>query len=161
MRQSYGAAVRAGLTFIDVIITVMIMGILATVAAPKFLDSLTRYKVEAAARQVAADLKHARHHAKTIGATQSVVFTPAADTYDLPGMNDINRAGQPFSVDLAKTGYAAQLVSVSFGPLGTDTTVVFDMYGRPDYGGSVVVQTGSEQRTIDVDGATGNVTIQP
>jgi Tfp pilus assembly protein FimT len=150
---------RRGITLTDVAITTLVIGILAAVAAPKFADSLSVYRVESAARHVAADLRYARQHAVTAGTTQSVVFTPASDTYDLPGMTDINHSGQPFTVDLTTTSYPASLVSASFGAGGS--TVVFDTYGRPDNGGTVVVQVGSEQRAVTIDGVSGRVSVGP
>ena len=150
---------RSGFTLPELVITVLIIGILAAVATPRYADSVTAFKAESAAKHVAADLRYARQHAKTAGITQSVVFTPDSDTYDLPGMNDINHSSQPFTVDLTKTGYPASLASASFGAGGN--TVQFDSYGRATNGGTVVVQVGSEQRTIAVDGVSGRVRVQP
>jgi Tfp pilus assembly protein FimT len=144
---------------LDLTITMLIIGILAAVAGPKFANSMTTFKVESAAKHVAADLRYARQHAKTAGTTQAVVFTPDADTYDLPGMNDINHSTKPFTVDLMKTSYPASLVSASFGAGGN--TVVFNTYGRPENGGTVVVEVSGEQRTITVDGISGRVRIGP
>ena len=152
-------SLRSGFTLPDLVITVLIIGILAAVAAPKYADSLTTFKVESAAKHVAADIRYARQHAKTAGITQSVVFTTMSDTYDLPGMNDINHSTKPFTVDLMKTSYPASLVSASFGVGGN--TVVFNTYGRPDNGGTVVVEVSGEQRTITVDGISGLVRVGP
>ena len=146
---------------LDLVITVLIIGILAAVAAPKYADSMRHFQLEAAAQAVAADLRHARQHAKTKGSNQSVVFTQASNSYDLPGMRDINHSSEPYTVDLSKTGYPATLISVSFGASGTGNSILFDLYGRPDFGGSVVVEAAGQQRTILVAGETGRVSIQP
>ena len=110
---------RRGFTLIALTITVLITGIVAAVAAPKFANSIIRYKIDAAAMRIAGD----------------------------------------YVVDLSDTGYAATLVSVSFGSGGTDNSITYDMYGRPDYGGFVVIQFGSEQRTITVNATTGKTTV--
>ena len=150
---------RRGFTLIDVTVTVMITGIVAAVAAPKLANSIVRYKIDAAAMRIAGDLDRARRHAMTSGSNQAAIFTVASDTYNFPGMKDMNHSSLDYAVDLSETGYAATLVSVSFGSGGTDNTIIYDMYGRPDFGGFVVIQFGSEQRTITVNATTGKITV--
>ena len=152
---------RAGLTLVDVTLTVIIIGLLAAVGAPRFAHTLDRLHVEAGAQRIAADLRRAQQHAKTRGGPQSVVFSLASHTYELLGMYGGNRPGQPYVVDLTLTPYHSSLSAVNLGASGTDTTIVFDMYGRPDYPGSVVVASGGEQRTVQIDRVTGMVSIDP
>jgi hypothetical protein len=40
-----------------------------------------------------------------------------------------------------------------------NTTLTFDGHGRPSMGGSFVLQAGDHQRTVTLDGATGEVDI--
>ena len=107
---------------------------------------------------VSADLKYAQQRAKSTSSSQSVVFTPSTDSYTLPEATDMDHPGAPYIVDLTETSYSASLVSASFGASGGN--VVFDMYGRPDNSGTVVLSVGAQQRTINVD-ASGNVSVLP
>ena len=150
---------RAAFTLIELVIVVMIIGIASAIAVPRFAGAMRDVQLEAAGKRVAADLRYARQYAKTKGTTQSVVFTPASDSYTLPGVNDIDHPSQAFAVDLTLGEYPATIVSASFGSGGT--TIVFDMYGRPDNGGTVTVGLGSDQQVITVDGTTGKVTETP
>ena len=150
---------RSGFTLIELVIVLLILGISAAVVAPRYASAVVRFRVEAAAKVVAAHLRYARQHAKTKGKTQSVVFVPDTDSYELPGLSDVQRPGEAFSVKLTQTSYPASVASASFGAGGS--TVVFDQHGRPDNGGTVVLQVGSEQRTIAVDAISGAVNIQP
>lgn len=152
---------RGGLTLVDVTLTIVIIGLLAAVGAPRFAHTLAGFNVEAGAQRIAADLKRARQHAKAKGAPQSVVFTIANHTYELPGMHGSDRPGQPYLVDLTQSPYTISLAAVNLGATGTDTTVIFDMYGRPDYAGSVVVTSGDKQRTLRIHGVSGMVSIDP
>ncbi len=152
---------RAALTLVEIVIVVLIIGVLSAIAVPKYAVTMRYVQLEAAAERVAADLRYARQYAKTKGTTQSVVFTPATDTYTLPGMNDVDHPSQAFAVDLTSGEYPASIASASLGSGGAETTVVFDLYGRPDFGGTVVVQLGSEQRTVTIDGTSGRVSVQP
>ncbi len=150
---------RRGFTLIDLTVTVMITGIVAAVAAPKLANSIVRYQIDAAAMRIAGDLELARRHAKTSGSNQSAIFTVASNTYNFPGMQDMNHSSLDSAANLSETGYAATLVSVSFGSGGTDNSITYDMYGRPDFGGFVVIQVGTEQRTITVNATTGKITV--
>jgi Tfp pilus assembly protein FimT len=71
---------RQGFTLADLMITVLILGILSAVTAPKMMNTMGRLQVEAAAKHVAADLRYARQLAKVHGTNQSVTFTPASNS---------------------------------------------------------------------------------
>jgi len=148
---------RTGLGLLEVIITVIIIGIMAAVTGPRISASIVRYQVEAAARRVAADLNHARQNAMTFGTDRTVTFNVASHSYDLAGIADMDHSSQEYSVSLADTGYASTLVSVDFG---SGTSVTFSRYGRPDNGGTVVVTVGGEQRSVVVNPATGKAIVQ-
>jgi PAS domain S-box-containing protein/prepilin-type N-terminal cleavage/methylation domain-containing protein len=49
---------RNGFSLIELVIVTMIIGILGAVAAPRFADALSAYRVETAARQLRADLEN-------------------------------------------------------------------------------------------------------
>ena len=126
--QPRSPARRTGITLADVVIATLILGILAASAGPRYLSALQRFRLEAAARRIAADLELARRHARQTGEPQAVKFDAAADTYSLVDYPDPARPKQNYSVDLATTSYPAQLMDVSVD--GADT-VIFDRYGRP------------------------------
>lgn len=147
------------------VIVVLILGIIAAVAVPRYVDSLAHFRVEAAAKRINADLWLARRTAKTSRAERTVDFDVPGNQYELVGMYDIDHPNQTYDVDLAKTGYPASLVSADFD--GNDS-LTFDMYGRPFTGsplaplvtGSIVVESAGQQRTIVVDPTTGVISVQ-
>lgn len=138
----------------------LIIAIVAGIATPKFADAHSRSQLRAAAARLAADIRYARQQAKLSGSTQRVQFFPATNAYELPDAKNINGPGQNSQVFLSEL-FSASLVSASFGPTGTDTTVVFDMYGKPDYGGSVVLSVAGMQRSVQVEALAGKVSIGP
>ena len=163
---------RTAFTLMELVIVVLIMGIMAAVAAPSFSDSLCRFRVEAAARRIAADLNLARQTATTTETDQWVLFYPASNYYKLYNDPDPDHPSQEYVVKLSKTQYPVSLTSVEFENQSGYTTnwrVVFDMYGRAKAGlfwleplvsGAVIVSSGSEQRTVVINPITGEASVQ-
>ena len=73
--------------------------------------------------------------------------------YDLRA---IAEAGASGVVDLSVDPYVATILSADFGD---DSVIVFDGFGLPDSGGSVVVQVANHKKTIAVDAQTGKPTV--
>jgi prepilin-type N-terminal cleavage/methylation domain-containing protein len=142
-------------SLIELIIVMAIIGILAAVAIPQFASAAVRQRADAAARRVVADLTLARRHAEQSGAGQTVVFDPAAESYRLLGYGDLDRPGSEYAVDLSEEPYLTGIVSADFGG---NLHVIFDGYGLPDNGGTVVLRIGSEVRTVTLDAETGEAT---
>lgn len=154
-------APRSALTMVELVVVLLIVGIMAAAIAPKMVDTATSSRVQAVALTIAADIEMAAQRAKELGKTQTVNFTTASDTYELLNMQDIDHPGEAYSVDLTDSQYNASLSSSSFGSDGTASSITFNRFGRPDYGGSVEVTVSSKQRTVLVDGVSGKVTVQP
>jgi type IV fimbrial biogenesis protein FimT len=51
---------RKGFTLLELIIVVALIGIVATLAAPSFNDSLARMRLKGAVRELASDIRLAR-----------------------------------------------------------------------------------------------------
>ncbi len=97
-----------------------------------------------------------RTYARKSSQAQTVTFNTASDAYAVAPMPDLDRPDAAYSVNLAVQPYLVDLNLVNFN--GT-ASVQFDIYGRPNNSGSVIVKSGSRQYTVQVD-AAGNVSIQ-
>ena len=139
-------------TLIELVVVLFIVGLLAAVAVPRFAGSAVRQRVDAAARRVAADLNLARRHAYQASTSQTVGFDVLADSYKLAGMPDPDRPAVDYEVDLNDEPYQAELLSANFSG---NAKVIFDAYGMPDFGGTIVVAVGDRKRTVNVDPDTG------
>ncbi len=154
-----------GVTLVELTMVVLIIGILAMVAAPRHIGSLAHFRVEAAARRIAADLEWARQTARTTGVNQTVTFDREANTYTMATTPDPDHPMANLSVDLSRSAYSASLTGADFDGANQLT---YDLNGRPLAGpalaplvnGQIIISSGSRQRTVVVDGATGHARIE-
>jgi prepilin-type N-terminal cleavage/methylation domain-containing protein len=147
----------SGFSLIELVLVLAIAGVLFAIAAPRYGQSVDRYRAEIAARRIAADLLLAKTRARTASHSQSISFNSATGTYTLPGESDADHPSETYSVNLTKAPYRASLAAVSFG--GT-AVLTFNGYGVPNFAGSITVRAGSSQRTVAVAATSGEITVQ-
>lgn len=148
---------RNGFSLIDLTITVMIMGIVAATASPRFAALLTSYTAEATARRIAADLNYAASAASQTSQSVTVTFDVPGNSYSVTGVDSPDHPGSAWTVPLASSGSNVALASADFA---TSQAVTFNAYGRPNNPGSITVSSGSDSATVLVDSATGRATVQ-
>lgn len=146
-----------GFSLVEVIVVITIVATLAVIAVPRFSNSLALQHVEAAARRIIVDVALAQRQAGSSNGNQTVRFDLAAGEYTLIGMPHPDRPSLEYTVSLKKEPYGVTVVSADFGG---DQRIIFDVFGIPDSGGSVVIRVGSQQRTIVVDAETGKASVQ-
>ncbi len=136
-------------------IVVLVMGILAAAAVPRFVDSLQFHRVESAARHLKADLEHLRQTARLTSRVQTMSFLGL--TYSVAGadVRNLDHPGETYSADLAAPPYNIDIATVNFN---NGTSVSFDAYGMPSAAGSVLLQAGTHQCTVELN-AMGKVRI--
>jgi prepilin-type N-terminal cleavage/methylation domain-containing protein len=150
------SCLRQGFSLLELVMVTAMVAIMAAMAIPRYGRAAGRYQADLAARRVAADLRQAQLHARTTSASSTVAFTVATSTYQLVNAPSLDGATGTYTVDLTASPYRAKIISASFDGGGQ---VIFNGWGLPDKAGSVVVAVGSEQRTITLNGQTGQVTI--
>jgi type II secretion system protein H len=146
-----------GFSLLEVVLVSVIIAIVAAMAVPRYGRAAGRYQVDLAARRVKADLQQAQVYARTTSASCTVLFSVAANKYQLANVSALDGTTGNYTVTLAAEPYKARLVSANFN---SAAQVVFNGWGLPDNGGTVVVAVGTQQRTIAVDAQTGQVSIQ-
>jgi len=137
---------------------VLVMGILAMIAVPKFTSFNLQQRAEAAVRRITADLSMAQRQARFTGSDRRIVFSVVGNGYTLIGIPDLDHPNQPYVVSLGEEPYGATIVSVNFGG---DPELVFDGYGNPDTSGAVVISVGDYKKSVSVEAGTSNVRFIP
>lgn len=151
-----GRVTIGGFSLLEIVLVSAIIAIVAAMAMPRYGRAAARYQVDLVARRVKTDLQQAQLYAKTTCAPCTVTFSVAANSYQLVNVSTLDRTPGSYTVALAAEPYKARLVSVSL----TGAQVVFNGWGLPDNGGAIVVAVGTQQRTVTLDGQTGQISIQ-
>ena len=146
-----------GFSLFELALVLAIITTLAALTVPRYGASLVRYRVDLAARRIAADLTLAQTTARTSSTSRSVLFSVGSNTYQILDMADFNNPSVTYIIKLSDPPYNATLVYVDFGG---DSDICFDGWGVPDSQGYVVIRVGNEQRTVNLDSETGKVTVQ-
>jgi type II secretory pathway pseudopilin PulG len=144
----------AGFTLIELVVVAAVVMLLAALAIPRYANSVLRWRVESAARRIAADIALAQRHARTTSAAQRIEFNVAASSYTLSGMTHPDHPAQSYEVRLAAEPYRASLLSADFAG---DATLIFNGHGLPDSGGEVLISAGALRYRVWVDAETGRV----
>lgn len=148
---------KRGFSLLELVLVSAIVAIFAAIAVPRYGSASGRYRLDLAARRVAADLRLAQSYAKTSSSSCTVVFDAATERYQITNLPAPDGASGSYQVTLLAEPYRAELLSVSFNG---GAQVIFNGWGLPDNGGTVIVAAGSRQKTIAIDGETGLVGVQ-
>ncbi|MDB5340276.1 MAG: putative fimbrial protein [Planctomycetaceae bacterium] len=148
---------RRGFTLAELLIVVLIVGIVAGIAIPRFSAGLGQRQATALARQMVNDIETVRQVARASSAPKSLVITSASKTYTLNGVEHPDRNNIAYVVSLADVASTARFGTINFGG---DPVLIFNGFGYPDSGGSVQIIVGTVTKTVTVDAQTGSSTIQ-
>jgi prepilin-type N-terminal cleavage/methylation domain-containing protein len=153
--MTFGRRIRA-FTLIELVLVAAIFGLIASIAVPRVAGFVAARHVEAAARRVVADVALAQRQAKFTSFNHKVTFSVADSAYLLPEVFDPDHPGGEYKVELDEEPYSAAIASAE---LGGDEEIIFDGYGIPDSGGTIVIRCGRYEKTLTVDPDTGRVSV--
>ena len=128
----------------ELLVVLTIIGVMATIAVPRYANFTARRRVDAAAARLVADLALAREHACATSVAQSVIFNEGRNQYALPGVPGLNGTSENYMVDLAAEPYGADIAEVS---AGTKSDVEFDTYGTPSVEAKIALVIGRFRET--------------
>ncbi len=154
-----------GVTLVDLVITVLIVGILSAVAARRFVSASARVRSEAVARRIAGDLNYAQRTAILNSCQATITFTLSPFSYQMTNVAHPYHPGQQYACAL---GELDSSVTVSTAAFNGAANLAFNAYGRPLAGsplgaltsGSIVVQMDGEASSVVIDSASGEAKVQ-
>lgn len=156
------AVSRPGFTFVELVLVVMVLGIMAGVAVPRYQTALDGVALETTAKRLATNLRYARQEAINQAQTLGIEFLPLAGAYSAltiggVDISDPDHPGTPLNVLVNQATSRVALQSASFN--GAEQ-ITFDFRGDPSASGEVVLTTGARTATVQVS-ASGEVTVTP
>lgn len=133
---------------IELVIAILIMGIMAGIAAPRYLYATGKARIDSAARRLGADLRYARSEAMRSTQDRTVEFFPSGNRYRLNDVPDPDRTSRDYSVTLTDDPYGVELVSVDFA--GAEE-IRFNAYGFADAAGEIRLRYGQHRVSVKCD----------
>ncbi len=138
---------QSGFTFVELIVAMIMIGVLAAVAFPRIgFDPSPMASVEGAAHMIASDLRYAQEFSMAKSVSKTVAFSSGSTVYHFTPSYSLDPSGRlPSGVMITKD------LRVKFNSLGEPTFEVGD--------GTVTISGGGLTKTIHVENYTGKVTI--
>lgn len=135
-----------GMTLIEIIMIMVIIGILSVFLIPKFnLDYSSEAALNGAAYLIASDIRYVQEFAMANKVSKSVLFTSGSSVYTFSPTHNLDPSGKlPSGVTITNN------FTVTFNSLGEPTT---------GGGGSVTISGGGQTKTVSVVNYTGKVNI--
>jgi len=158
-----------GFTLIELVMVIVIVGILAVIAVPRF-ESFYAIKLDGATKKVVSDIRYAQQLAIARHEDYRVVFDVANNNYEVRRVSDGSFATDPFTrADfIVNFNTDAQYKGIRISNTNFGGTLQFDWQGIPrDGNGTALTSEGSisfsyqgNNRTIYITPDTGRVRLQ-
>lgn len=126
------------MTLLEVTIVMLIIGIMAAIAAPRFSNATRSAQVRSAAIQTASHVEFVRQSAINGNRSTSLTYNESNVSYQSGEVDFADRIGQLISVDLREVFDASIQLKASFD---NTNTISFDVEGVPTVG-TTAMQNG-------------------
>ncbi len=160
MNGRSGRVTLRAFSLFELVIVLVVLGLLAVVAAPRFASSMSRYEAETVARQFAADVRYAQQRARAESRAWRVVLAGDGSSWVVEAVPEVvsggavkgvplgeesaESIGPSAGVSMPESALADRGVSVEIeGSLvKMSRALVFDAFGMPNDGAKFVFTRG-------------------
>jgi prepilin-type N-terminal cleavage/methylation domain-containing protein len=164
MAPAWKRNVPQGLSLVEITLSMLVFGIFAAIAIPKYADSLMRYRAEVTANRIAQDLAQAQSRARLTNANCSMSLSTASDSYTISGLKSLDKPSENYVVSLSKAPFQCdiQFLATETNPTAglSDLAIQFNRFGMPDKGCIITVSRGGYSKTVTLESVSGRVKIQ-
>ena len=149
-------------SLLELIIVMLIIGITAAIAAPRFSDAMRVARLRAAANQLAAHIDYIRNVARNEARATSLICDNKLHSYRSPEVDFPDRRGERIEVQLLRDYDADFRLVADFDDA---TTLAFDFEGTPYVGsdpmasGQVLLRVGSDAFGVIITPGTGQTVV--
>ncbi len=153
---------RRALSMMELTIVILILGITAAFAAPRFAETVRATKLQAAANQLASHIDYIRSVARNEGRTTTLLCDNTLNSYASGEVDFPERHGELIQVDIQQTYDPGFVLTANFD---SQTMLSFDFEGVPQVGvtplvlGSIVLGYGSDKYRVSIAAGTGDTTV--
>ncbi|MBU1998634.1 MAG: GspH/FimT family protein [Candidatus Omnitrophota bacterium] len=151
---------KKGFTIIEIVMVIVIIGILAAVAIPRF-DTFYFVKLHGAVKKVIQDIRYAQQLAISSHESYNVSFSTASDTYSVTRVSDGSYAPDPFTRGNLVVNFASDPeysgIDIATANFGGSSVLTFDWKGRPQSAGSASFSYQDNTINLTVENNTGLV----
>lgn len=132
---------RKGISIVEIMIIVAIIGIISTISVPFFRDAAMSLSLSGAARNLASDLRYAQQLSVTTQINHSVVFDVANNDYSIINTDTSSEI---------KSGKIDPPIFIQSISEALDDTATFNATGAATSTGSIIL-ANSEGRTTTIE----------
>ena len=146
-----------GYTLVELLMVVATVAMMLGIAVPRYGSAVARYRADAAAKRIAADVAYAQTQARSTSKSVTVTFSAATSGYQVSGVTSLSNVSGGYAVSLPDAPYYASIVSAGFGG---GAVLTFDVYAPPPTAAPSSCSRGRPKKTVTVDAASGKVSVQ-
>ena len=134
---------------IEMVIVMMIIGIIAAIALPRFAEADSGRRLSAARRTLLSDIETVKLRARATSKVHVIKFYIDKDKYIVFEGTELNRAAVVFARDFNDEPYGVNLNRTS---LGVETQAAITVYGEISPAFTVGILDNNIEITVDIAG---------